>query len=122
MEELISIIILALISLLGGGLIFYLKKHEKHRPDYYQLFKIGIIWFPIGILIKILDSECFLGLIFIFLGLIYSTIGFIHRAKWEKNPRPWKKLTRKEKKVKIISLGILGILILLGLIILIFVK
>jgi len=69
--------IVAVIMLLIGIYIWRLsKKGWKHETDYKTFFIMGIIWFPMGL---ILDMP-----FFFILGLAYMAIGLANKDKWGK--------------------------------------
>ncbi|MFH1455380.1 MAG: hypothetical protein ABIF40_00335 [archaeon] len=102
---LISIAVLILLLL---AVAIFLSKKNKREPDYYSFFILGIIWTVIGIP---LDNFALSAI-----GIIFLIIGLANKNKWKKNKRTWKKLNKKEKRVRIIITVILGILVLLGLV------
>ena len=109
----ILVSVLVLIILLGVIVIFAFK--GKKRPiDYYDLFKIGIIWVIIGIPLR--NSVLWI------LGLIFMLVGLVHKKQWKKNHRKWKNLDKTEKKLSILIMIILGILVLAGLLVLLLTK
>lgn len=107
--------VLALIVLLLLVSIVVAKKRGGEPTDYYTLFVIGITWLPFGIIVKIMDSELFIGNLFIFLGFVYSVIGLAHRSEWKKNHKGWRDLKDKDKRIKIIISLVLGLVLLIGL-------
>ena len=111
--------ILALLIIFGIiAVIFFLKnKGKKRHTDYYSFFVMGIIWLPFGLLMRIMDSDSALGVIFIALGISYIALGLAHRKDWKKNHIPFNKLSNKNQKTKIIISIILGILLFIALII-----
>ena len=66
-------------------IVFFLGK-RKFRPDYQTLFMLGIIWFPLGM---ILDN-----FFFFVLGMAYVVIGLANKDKWKeaKPPRGTQKM------------------------------
>jgi len=100
---LISILVLILILLL---IFIFIRKKKKHKPDYYNLFIIGIVWSIFGLIYK---ENSF----FFIMGLAFIVIGLVHKKDWKKNHRTWKQLSKEERKWKmwlIIGLFILVIL------------
>ncbi len=73
-------------GLLIALFIVFLLGKKKFKPDYRALFMLGIIWFPLGM---ILDNFLF----FIF-GMAYVVIGLAHKDKWReaKSPRGTQKM------------------------------
>lgn len=108
-------VILGLVVLLALVAIAVTKKKGKQPTDYYTLFVIGIIWLPFGIVMKIMDSDVFIGNFFIVLGFIYSLIGLLNKKSWKKNHRTWNELNNERKSFKIIASLILGLAVLIGL-------
>jgi hypothetical protein len=108
---LISIFIVALITILGFLFIKRLKKHSKpFQPDYYSLFIIGIIWLPAGVA----ADNTALSI----LGLAFIAIGLKNRKQWKRTS--WKDLSPEAKRFKLIITGVLGLLVLAGLIVYLF--
>ena len=104
----IMIVILVVLILLGM-LFFYMCKGKKHKPDYYSLFTIGIIWVAIGIPLK--------NYVLLIMGIIFLIVGLVNKKKWKTNRRTWNDLNSKEKKIKLIAITILGVLVFLGLVV-----
>jgi len=93
------------------GIIAVIMTRKKRRPtDYYNLFIIGIIWLPIGILLR--------NYVLVGLGLVLVIVGLVNKKKWEQNRIRWSDLDKSEKKIRLWIMGGLGILVLLGLIVL----
>ena len=97
--------------------MFTLNKGKKYRPDYYSMFMMGIIWLPFGIIMSFVYGDSSMGYIFIALGIAYMAAGLIHKKDWKKNHKSWKQMTDKEKRIKMIILGTLSLLLLIGIII-----
>ena len=108
------ITILALLVLLGIVAIIVAKKTKgKKRPtDYYALFIMGIVWFPFGILMWLMDKDSSLGIIFIALGAIYTAMGLAHKKDWAKNKRP--SLIQSKAWRWAMALGLVVLFILMG--------
>jgi len=103
----IMIVILGLLILLGGVfLVISLTNKKKRKVDYYSLFVMGIIWFPLGIVFE--------NSLFFILGLLFMVTGLANKDKWEKNSVTWNQLTKKEKIARIIIIGVLILLVILG--------
>lgn len=100
---LLGVGILLLVLLL---LVFYLKRGEKHVPDYRTFFILGITWFPLGF---VLDNSFFW-----IAGLSFMSIGLANVKKWQK-PKPWAELTKAERRSKKIVIFGLGLLVAVGL-------
>ncbi|MBT3397602.1 hypothetical protein HOA55_03565 [archaeon] len=106
-------LILALLILFGVIAILMAKKGKKRPTDYYNLFVMGVIWLPFGIIMII--SNLTIGIVFIALGASYMTVGLAHKDKWDKNHKTWNQLGKKERKLKQIILIVLGVLLFIGL-------
>lgn len=78
---------------------------KKGRIDYYSFFSMGIIFIPIGVVIK--------NYFFSVFGLVLTIIGILNRKKWEK-PKAWYELSPQEKKAKRIVFFILAGFLFLG--------
>lgn len=98
----ILIAILILLILLGIAALFYAKK--PHKPDYYALFTIGIIWIAAGIPMKNYALST--------MGAILAVTGILNKDKWKTNRQ---KLSPKEQKTMYIAL-ITGLTALVALI------
>ena len=91
--SLISVIIIILIVVLGLLMIamVWKKKGEENAivPDYRTLFKMGIIWFPLGLvtmaLYFLLDIPFYIAVPLFAVGIIYLVISLAHRDKWDVN-------------------------------------
>lgn len=103
-NKIVWMIIIAVAIIVSGIFILTLKisKKEKYRPDYYAFFIMGIIWFPIGLVIN--------NTVFWVLGLILAILGLSNRNKWKKHKTKWSKV---DKESKILLLAIMFFLILL---------
>ncbi len=99
---------IGLLLIVFAVLYIQMRKINKRPVDYYNLFIMGIIWLPIGI---IMDYNAFL-----ILGLIFTLIGIANKDKWEKNRVRWSDYTDKEKKFHKIMIGALTIILLIGII------
>ena len=104
-------IIIVLGLLIAMGIFFSIKymKKGKHKPDYYSFFMIGIIWIGVGIP---LDNVALWTL-----GIVFFLVGILNREKWKTNRAKWKDLDKKEKKLRIWIMYVLGSLVLLGLVV-----
>ena len=107
----ISILILLVIL---GVLFLLLVKKKKHRPDYYIFFVMGILWIPLGIALK--------NYAFSVMGLIFMLIGLVNKDKWKQNRRSRDKLTKEERKFRMIIMIVLSILVLAGIVFLFLAK
>lgn len=73
-------------GLLLALLIVFLLGKKEFKPDFRTLFMLGIVWFPLGI---ILDN-----FLFFIIGMAYLVIGLANKEKWReaKPPRGTQKL------------------------------
>ncbi len=102
----ILIAVAVLIVVIGIiAVVIAAKKKEKHEPDYYTFFILGICWLPLGVA---LDNYAFTVM-----GAVFMIIGLANKNKWKKGI--WSDLSPGEKKFKTTLMIILGILVLLGL-------
>ena len=115
-------VILALLILFGIIAIIMAKKGKKRPTDYYNLFFMGVIWLPFGVLMWFMNKESSLGTIFSIIGFLYIIIGLAHKKEWKKNHKSWKKLSNKEKKMKRIIIIILTLLLLIGVVVFYYMK
>jgi hypothetical protein len=102
----ILIAVAALIALLAG-VAFALKGKEKRPIDYKAFFYIGVVWVLFGFIWEGMSS-------FLIMGAVFAVIGLVHKGEWEKNSRPWRKLGDKEKRMKMILIGLLTFTLLTG--------
>ncbi|MBR9690674.1 hypothetical protein GOV08_03235 [Candidatus Woesearchaeota archaeon] len=104
-------IIASLIILLGliavGVLIYSYKKKGSLPPtDYYVFFVMGIAFIPLGMVLK--NYAIFA------LGLIYMAIGLKNKNKWKKNHLKWKDLSKEQQRLKLIIIGVLTLVLIIG--------
>ena len=109
----IMLTILVLLVVLGVVAIVVASKGKKRKTDYYNYFIIGITWLPLGIVLMAVDGGS-IGNIFFILGLVYLAIGLSHKSEWKKNHKTWEQLGDKEKRWKMIAIGLLVVLFLIG--------
>jgi len=103
----LSVFILGIIVVLLGVFLWNWKKSNKEfKPDYYTLFIMGMIWFPLGIPLK----NYFLSV----MGLVFFAVGLANKDKWKENRKNWNDLNDKEKKQRMLIMSILGIVVLVG--------
>jgi len=98
-----TIVLLALFAVVA----IILKKGKKHKPDYFAIFIMGIIWFVLGIP---LDNSALSVM-----GLVFFTIGLVHQDTWKKNHRKWNNLNKQEKQLTMLLIISLAILVVFGL-------
>ncbi len=106
MDIIIWIMIIIAAVLLTLLVLFLITSKKERKVDYYSLYIMGMIWVPLGL---ILDN-----MVFFIVGLVFMSVGLAHRSEWKKNHVPWGKLTKKEKKIKIVIISLLGFLVLAG--------
>ncbi|MFH1586182.1 MAG: hypothetical protein ABIB79_05430 [archaeon] len=105
---LIIVIATAIIVLGILAIVLAMTRKKKAPPDYYALFVMGIIWFPVGLAID--------NTVFWVLGLIFATIGILNKDKWKKNRRHWKDMEKIEKAIIFGIMIILFLLVIFGII------
>ena len=103
-------IAIALLIIVLGVFALITNRKSKTPPDYYNLFIIGMIWFCAGVPLK--------NYALTILGLVFMLLGIMNKDKWKKNRRTWKNLSKKQKRIKMIVVGILTLLLLAGIIVL----
>lgn len=102
--------IAGVVALLGAVFVWKLKgRGWKHEADYRTFFYIGVVWFPLGVVLNFP--------FFYVLGLIYLVIGLANRDKWGKT-RPltpeqirWKKIAVAVGVVALVA-GIAALMLL----------
>lgn len=103
LEVLISVaIILAILGIIG----FFVLRKSGCGVDYYSMFIIGLIWIPIGIILKIPALWI--------LGTILLIVGLVNKKAWRKRCM-WVNLSSGDKWARIIILLALIILLAAGL-------
>ncbi len=89
-------IIIALILLAVLAIFVKRRKIQRDEEKYYSLFAIGIMWFPLGLLMIVISgSELVIGYFFALVGFFYLLIGFFNRKKWPKD-RYFSRLLRRK--------------------------
>ena len=107
----IMAVVAVLVALLA--IVFLtLKKGKPMKTDYYTLFIIGVVWLLFGIPME--------GYSFSVMGLVFMIIGLANRDKWKENHKRWKDISPKEKKIKLIMIGVLTLLLILGIVVFLF--
>ena len=99
---LVLVIILAIVAI-------FVNKGKKTPPDYYNFFIIGITWIPLGMATK--------NHAFTIMGLVFMAVGLTNKDKWKQNHKTWSQLDKKEQKVKLIIIAVLGVLFLAGIVV-----
>lgn len=89
------------------AIFIYQRKGKRQEIDYYSLFTLGLVFFVIGMT----TSNPFMWVF----GIALFAIGLANRKRWKKQKK-WSQLSKKERKVKIILLIILGVLVIAGLV------
>jgi uncharacterized membrane protein YiaA len=106
-------IVLGAIVLLGivAGVVAYQRKKAgiKHETDFKAFFIMGLAFLAIGIINREMSF-------FFIMGLVYIALGLVNKDKWKKE-KPWKKLSKQEKKVKLTVLISTLILLVAGIIV-----
>jgi len=93
---------------LGIIAFFVLKsKKKKFQLDYYTLFVLGLVFFVLGIIME--------NPVMWVLGIIFFILGITNRDKWKKR-ETWKTMNKKQKKLSIILMIVLGVLVLGGIV------
>jgi len=110
-ETWLLITILVLLIVLGIIAFFALKGKKNFQPNYYALFLLGLVFFIIG-----LATDNYMLWI---LGIIFFIIGITHKGKWKKR-KAWTTMNKKERKVSVILMIILGVLVITGVVFFLF--
>ena len=111
----IIIAITLTVVLLGAVFVIRIKnnKGKPIDPDYRTWFIIGITWIPLG-----LATE---NSVFWIMGIVFMILGLANKDKWKKQKK-LSELKPKERKSRILVLGILGLLFLFGVVVLLLTK
>ncbi len=104
----ISILVLLVVL---GVIAIVMSKGKKREPDYYSWFIMGMIWLVFGIPLKIYAL--------IVMGIAFGVAGLVHYKDWKKSQKinSWKKLSKAEKKLKILILLSLTVILIVGIIV-----
>ena len=100
--------------LILGLIVFFLaymmkrKNNEKMKTDYYAFFVMGIIWLGAGIPLKNYALSV--------MGLVFMAIGLKHKDEWKENRQSWDNLSPADKKVKMLLIGFLTLILVVGII------
>lgn len=106
---LISIFILiVLIAVIFLVMYKHKKSGKKQEPDYYMFFILGIVWTGAGVALATTTDN--FG--FIIMGLVFMVLGLVNKDKWKTNHKTYKDLSKKEQKIKLWTMILLGILVL----------
>ena len=107
-ETWLLIIIPVLLIVLGIIAFFSLKGKKNFQPDYYTFFILGLVLFIIGIAAE--NSVMWI------LGIVFFILGITHKGKWKKR-KTWKTMDKKERKLFMILMIILGVLLVAGIVV-----
>lgn len=92
--------------------MIFMKRKSNYPTDYYALFIIGISWIGVGtVMMTTLKNPAFLGM-----GIAFMAIGLANKSKWETNRRRFKDLDPIEKKLKMVIIGLLSLMVLIGIV------
>lgn len=124
MVEMIYVIAGVAVLLVSLLLLFVSVGRKTKMPptDYYNLFIMGIIFTGSGIPLFVTTKN--FGLFGI--GIIFMITGLVHKKDWEKNRKAneWKNLTKAQRKFRKkmiwIMLGVLGLGVLAGISVVLF--
>jgi len=95
----------AAIGLLIVFVLVYKNRDEGLRTNARTLFIMGMIWLPVGIAS---DNN-----VFLIMGLVFVAVGLANRSKWEDAPK-WSELSPGQRKVKLLIVGMVTLLMLIG--------
>jgi len=104
---------LLIVGLLVGFIVFYRKRKEGMKPDYRTFFIMGVIFLPLGI-----ASENYA---FFIMSMVLIAIGLLNRSKWKDEPK-WSELPERQRRLKLIIVGGLTLLLLIGIGVLLYSK
>jgi hypothetical protein len=104
---------LIIVGLLVGFIVFYRKRKEGMEPDYRTIFTMGIIFLPLGI-----ASE---NSAFFIMSMVFIAIGLLNRSKWKDEPK-WSELPTDKRRLKLVLMGGLALLVLVGIAALLYTK
>lgn len=104
-SNMMIIIAIAVFILLLGAIAFIWKKNKCNNTDYYTFFTLGIVWTIMGISSKIYSLSI--------IGIVFLIIGLLNKDKW-KERKTWNKLSKEEKRLKIIMIIVLTIAFVTG--------
>ena len=101
----IVLILLVLIAVVFAILMWQGK--IKNEPNYYIIFTMGIIWFPLGFVFEMWPLSV--------MGAVFLVIGLKNKDKWKM--KKWSEMEPSQRKLKITLMVVLGILVLGGLLV-----
>lgn len=104
---------LLIVGLLVGLIVFYRNRKEGLEPDYRTFFTMGLIFLPLGI-----ASENYA---FFIMSMVFIAIGLLNRSKWKDTPK-WSELPERQRRLKLILVGGLTLLLLIGIGVLLYSK
>ena len=100
-----TIAMIGIIAVIVALLVVYMwklnKKGWKHETDYKTFFFMGLVWFPMGL---ILDMP-----FFYIMGLAYMIIGLANKDKWNKKVTTDYKM--KKKMMIAVFAGLIALII-----------
>ena len=104
---------LLIVGLLVGLIVFYRNRKEGVEPDYRTFFMMGVIFLPLGI-----ASDNYA---FFIMSMVFIAIGLVNRSKWKDEPK-WSELPTDKRRLKLILMGGLTFLVLVGIGVLLYTK
>ena len=113
--------VLVVLVALGVLAIVISKKKTNKSTNYFSLFVMGIVWFPLGLVMWIINRDLTIGNVFTVLGFVYLAMGLAHKSEWKKNRRIWDKLKDGDKWLKIVVTLLFVLLILAGFVVFAFI-
>ncbi len=103
------LVLIAAVLVVIGLLAFFVFKKSGCGVDYYSMFVIGLVWVPVGLVLKIPGLWI--------LGAILLIVGLVNKKAWRKRCM-WVNLSTGDKWARIIIILALIILLAAGLYIL----
>ena len=104
---------LLIVGLLIGMIVFYKNRKEGVEPDYRMFFIMGVIFLPLGIGSK--------NYAFFIMSMVFIAIGLLNRSKWKDAPK-WSELPDRQRRLKLILVGGITFLLLIGIGVLLYTK
>lgn len=105
--NLLLMIAIGLILLTLLVMMLVIKRKYKLQSDYRSFFIIGIVWLPIGIVMK--------NYAFIAMGTAFLISGLVNHKKWRQKQQ-WSELPAPVRRMKIVIIVFLGVLLLTGIV------